>query len=117
MLVAVYGTLKQGHANYRHQLEGLRPIHALVVDIPFSMFKGDAYPMIVSSSGNHPIFVEVFEVDSAMMEKLDQFEGPYNFHRESIFLAEINQEVAIYVFNEPDPPPGFTSVESGKWPS
>jgi gamma-glutamylcyclotransferase (GGCT)/AIG2-like uncharacterized protein YtfP len=81
------------------------------------MYEGDAYPMIVSSSDNHPIFVEVFEVDAAMLEKLDQLEAPYNYHRESIFLAELDQKVAIYVFNEPNPPPEFALVKSGRWPS
>lgn len=115
MLVAVYGTLKQGHENNLHHLNGLRPLHAIFVAIPFRMYEGDAYPMIVSSSDNHPIFVEVFEVDAYMMEKLDRLEAPYNFHRESTFLAELDREVEIYVYNEPHPPPGFTSVESGEW--
>ena len=111
----VYGTHKQGHNNYLSHLNGHRPVRALFVDIPFRMYEGDAYPMIVPSSDNHPIFVEVFEVETDTLEKLDHLESPYDYHRENIFLAEFDREVAIYVFNEPNPPPGFNLVESGIW--
>ncbi len=117
MLVAVYGTLKQGHNNNLHHLDGLRPLHALFVNIPFRMYEGEAYPMIVSYPENHSIFVEVFDVDAEKLEELDRLEAPYNFHRENVFLAELDREAEIYVFNEPNPPPGFTLFESGKWPS
>ncbi len=79
------------------------------------MYEGEAYPMIVSSPDNHSIYVEVFEVDSGKLEELDRMEAPYNYHRESIFLSELAQEAEIYVFNEPNPPPEFTAVASGKW--
>ncbi len=115
MLVAVYGTLKRGHNNNLHHLDGLRPLHALFVNIPFRMYEGEAYPMIVSNPDNHSIFVEVFEVDAVKLGELDRLEAPYNFHRENILLAELDREAAIYVFNEPDPPSGFTTTESGKW--
>ncbi len=116
MLVAVYGTLKQGYNNNLHHLDGLRPLHALFVNIPFRMYEGEAYPMIVSSSDNHSIYVEVFEVDAGKLEELDRMEAPYNYHRESIFLSELDREAEIYVFNETDPPSGFTVTESGYWP-
>ena len=115
MRVAVYGTLKQGHTNNLHHLDGLRPLHALFVNIPYYMYEGEAYPMIVSSTDNHSILVEVFDVDTDKLEELDRLEAPYNFHRENIFLAELDREAAIYVFNEPDPPSGFAATESGKW--
>ncbi len=73
--------------------------------------------MIVSSPDNHSIYVEVFEVDAGKLEELDRMEAPYNYHRERIFLSELDREAEIYVFNEPDPPSGFTLIESGKWPS
>ncbi len=115
MLVAVYGTLKQGHNNNLHHLDGLRPLHALIVNIPFRMYAGEAYPMIVSNPGNHSIYVEVFDVESDKLEELDRLEAPYDYHRESIFLSELDQEAEIYVFNEVDPPPEFTAVASGTW--
>ncbi len=117
MLVAVYGTLKHGHTNNLHHLDGLQPLHSLFVDIPYRMYEGEAYPMIVSSRDNHSIFVEVFDVNADKLEELDRLEAPYNFHRENIFLAELDRGAEIYVFNEPNPPPGFTLIESGKWPS
>jgi gamma-glutamylcyclotransferase (GGCT)/AIG2-like uncharacterized protein YtfP len=115
MLVAVYGTLKQGHKNNLQYLDGLRPLHSLFVEIPYRMYEGEAYPMIVYSRDSHSIFVEVFEVDADKLEELDRLEAPYNFHRENIFLAELDREAAIYVFDEPDPPADFTAVPSGKW--
>ncbi len=116
MLVAVYGTLKQGYNNNLHHLDGLRPLHSLFVDIPYRMYEGEAYPMIVSNPDNHPIYVEVFDVDADKLEELDRLEALYNYHRESIFLSELDREAAIYVFNESNPPPGFAFIESGKWP-
>ena len=115
MLVAVYGSLKEGYKNNRRFLNGLHPLHALFVEIPFRMYEGDAYPMIVSSLSDHPIFVEVFEVDADTLEKLDGLEALYNYHCETILLTELERETELYVFSEPDPPPEFTTVESGKW--
>ena len=117
MLVAVYGTLKQGHINNPGHLDGFEPQHALFVDIPFRMYEGAEYPMIVPSSDIHPIFVEVFEVDAETLERLDYLEAPYAYHRETIYIAEFGREVAIYVYDEPEPPSEFNLVKLGKWPS
>lgn len=87
MLVAVYDTLKQGYENNRRVLSGVLPIHARFVEIPFRMYSSIKYPMIVSSPGMHPIFVEVFDVELDTLEKLDQLEAPYNYHRETVFLT------------------------------
>ena len=116
MLVAVYGTLKQWHTNNPGHLDGFEPQDARFVDIPFRMYEGAEYPMIVPSADIHPIFVEVFEVDEDTLENLDHLEAPYNYHRQSVYLAELDREVAIYVYDEPEPPPEFNLVESGKWP-
>ena len=115
MLVAVYGTLKRGYGNHRRMLNGYIPLQSLFIEIPFHMYATDAYPMILPSLENHPIYVEVFEVDAVKLAELDRLEAPYNFHRETIFVAELHQEVEIYVFSEIDPPSHFTLVDSGEW--
>ena len=115
MLVAVYGTLKQGHINNPGHLDGIEPQHAGFVYIPFRMYEGTEYPMIVPSADTHPIYVEVFEVDEDTLENLDLLEAPYNYHRQNVYVAELDREVAIYVYDEPEPPPGFNVVASGNW--
>ena len=45
--------------------------------------------MILSSSRDHPIFVEVYEVDAATLSKLDQLEAPYDCRRQTVFLSEL----------------------------
>ncbi len=115
MLVAAYGTLKQGHNNNLHHLDWLRPLHALFVNMPFRMYECDAYPMIVSSPESNPIFVEVFDVDSATLAALDQLEAPYNYRLETVFLSELEQKAEIYVFSDTDPPTEFTEIVSGSW--
>ena len=71
--------------------------------------------MIVSNPDNHSIYVEVFDVDADKLEELDRLEAPYRYHRESIFLPELDREAEIYVFNESKPPPEFKAVASGNW--
>ena len=71
--------------------------------------------MIVPSTDNHSVSVEIYKVDSSTLAKLDELEAPYRFHRETTFLAELDQEVELYVYDEPTPPSDFRLVESGEW--
>jgi gamma-glutamylcyclotransferase (GGCT)/AIG2-like uncharacterized protein YtfP len=116
MLVAIYGTLKVGHFNYEEHLKGEMPVTACFVALPFEMYAGDAYPMLVPSENGerHPIWVEVFDVDDEKLRELDELEAPYGYWRESVFIDQVGEEVAIYLHPAPAPE-GFVRVASGKW--
>ena len=96
-------------------LKGQEPIDERVIQIPFGMYASDAYPMIVPSYELKPIFVEIYEVDLDLLSKLDLFEAPYNFHRERIFVSELNDDVEIYIYDEKEPPDEFRAVQDGNW--
>lgn len=117
MLVAIYGTLKVGYDNYQRHLKGERPVEALFVELPYEMYAGDDYPMLVPAAAGerHRIWVEIFDVDETKMRELDDLEAPYGYWRDTVFVAELGKNVAIYLHPAPAPP-GFTRVPSGKWP-
>ncbi len=118
MLVALYGTLKVGHFNYERHLKRETPTTALFVELPFEMYTNDEYPMLVRTINGERcrIWVEIFEVDDDKMRELDALEAPYGYWRESVFVEELGENVAIYLHPAP-PPSGFTRVASGKWPT
>lgn len=117
MLVAIYGTLKVGYFNYEKHLKGKMPVTARFVELPFEMYAGDDYPMLLPAAGGerHPIWVEIFDVDDDELRDLDELEAPYGYWRETIFVGELGDQVAIYLHPAPAPE-GFTRVASGKWP-
>ena len=114
MLVAVYGTLKTGEANYARFLSGRTPSFRGFVQIPYRMYANGAYPMLVPAEEQSRVFVEVFEVDEIKMRELDALEEPYDYWRETVHLAEDGSDVEIYVHAAP-PPAGFELVSSGEW--
>jgi gamma-glutamylcyclotransferase (GGCT)/AIG2-like uncharacterized protein YtfP len=114
--VAVYGTLKSGEANYDRFLPGISPIFRGFVEIPYRMYASESYPMLVPSREKHRIFVEIFEVDGETLQRLDAFEEPYHYRRETTHVSEAGMEVALYVHDLP-PPDGFKLVGGGAWSS
>ena len=114
LLVAVYGTLKTGEANYSRFLEGRKPRFRGYVEIPYGMYANRAYPMLVPTRENSLVYVEVFDVDESKMGELDALEAPYDYWRESVHLREWGRDASIYVHAAP-PTEGFTRVSSGNW--
>ena len=116
VLVAVYGTLKQGEANYERFLSGHEPVYRGAVPAPYLMYDNGSYPMLVPADETHAIFVEIYDVDEATLGSLDALEEPYDYRRETLHVGELGRDVAIYVHADP-PPPGFTPADSGEWKS
>jgi gamma-glutamylcyclotransferase (GGCT)/AIG2-like uncharacterized protein YtfP len=116
VLVAVYGTLKQGEANYERYLSGREPVHRGAVRAPYLMYDNGSYPMLVPVEEEHAIFVEIYDVDDRTLRALDALEEPYDYRRETIHVSELGRDVEIYVHTEP-PPPGFRLAVSGDWKS
>ncbi len=115
MLLAVYGTLKTGHSNYLLHLPDKRPLHALSTELPYRMYECETYPVILRSSIHHPIYIEIFDVSEDLMVNLDQLEAPYGLQREAVPIADLDLNVDIYVYAEPEPPAGFKPVDTGVW--
>ena len=115
-LVAVYGTLKQGHYNYERYLRGVSPVASALVEIPFRMYANGDYPMLVPDvdGERHRIRIEVFDVDDRKLRELDALEEPYGYWRESIPVEELGRDVEVYLHPAPAPP-GFSLVLSGDW--
>lgn len=116
VLVALYGTLKVGYFNYERHLKGEMPVTARFLELPFEMYAGDEYPMLMPAVNNerHRIWVEIFDVTDDKMRELDALEEPYGYWRELVFVEELGESVAVYLHSAPAPE-GFVRVESGKW--
>ncbi len=93
--IGVYGTLKQGQrANY--MLATSEFIGEFRVAIPFQMFNLGAYPALVEDVEDHPITLEVYQVeDEAVLAGLDRYEGYPSLYQKSTVTVE-GMEVTIY---------------------
>jgi len=103
-LLAVYGTLKENFPNYFYYLNPLKPIYRGLVRIPFQMYSSEGFPLLFPSDDLHPIYLEVFEVNEKILNRIDRLEGvPKLYTRCKIFLEEINAYVNIYVIADRKP--------------
>lgn len=111
-LVAVYGTLKENESNYFVHLAPRKPIKSGFFSIPYTMYSNGFYPMLIPSS-LQKIYLEIYSVDNEKLKILDDLEIPYNYHRRTIQIEE--DEIELYVYNEPSNPPEFQLVSNGNF--
>jgi gamma-glutamylcyclotransferase (GGCT)/AIG2-like uncharacterized protein YtfP len=71
-LLFVYGSLKRGQANHR-ELGGARFVRAARTTAAFALREIAGYPALVS--GQRAITGELYEVSTASLSELDEFEG------------------------------------------
>ncbi|NHJ47930.1 MAG: gamma-glutamylcyclotransferase [Asgard group archaeon] len=103
-LLAVYGTLKENFPNYYYYLNPLKPIFKGLVEIPYVMYSNEGFPLLFPSDDLHQIYIEVFEIDDKILNKIDRLEGvPAFYTRAKIRLDEINYDVYIYVITNQEP--------------
>lgn len=91
-LVFVYGTLKSGYrANYK--LEGGEYIGPAKTPPIFQMFgRGAGFPMITLVEENgHEVLGEVYRVNEATMQSLDQYEGVPHFYKRMRVAAIVDK--------------------------
>jgi gamma-glutamylaminecyclotransferase len=74
-LVFVYGTLKRGGVNHQ-ALAGQRLVAEARTEPGFRLYLLDGYPgMVAAAAGGLSISGELWEVDGAALERLDELEG------------------------------------------
>ena len=97
--VFVYGSLKRGCSNHRHLLDQTFIGPARTVP-GFRLYDLGGYPGMVPHPGDHSgVAGEVWSVDDAALQRLDEFEGTHEglYRREPVALQ---------------PPFGDTAVEA-----
>lgn len=114
--VAVYGSLRQGHGNWRWLLNR-EPVETSTLS-QFKMYSLGGFPGVLhSDSEEDQIVVEVYEADEKDMESLDRLEG-YREHDPdtSMYVRERVEGVDawIYVWNGRELPEE-KHVASGDW--
>ena len=112
--VAVYGTLKRGHANHRAFLRDARFRRSGPIRVPYRLFGSDEYPMLIPAERTSTVVVEVFAVDSATLKRLDRFEARFGYRRTQV--VPLGEEEPLSLYFHPGPPPeDFREVPGGAW--
>ena len=103
-LLAVYGTLKENFPNYFYYINPKVPIFRGLVKLPFQMHSNGGFPLLFPSESFNQIYIEIFEVNSKTLEKIDRLEGvPHFYKRLEIFIPEITKNTFIYVITDQEP--------------
>ncbi|MHA1126113.1 MAG: gamma-glutamylcyclotransferase family protein [Candidatus Heimdallarchaeota archaeon] len=103
-LLAVYGTLKENFPNYFYYLNPRKPIFRGLVQIPYKMYSNGNFPLLFPAEEDHPIHLEIFEVEEKVIMKIDNLEGvPHLYHRVKIYFEEVKAEVFLYVVANREP--------------
>lgn len=112
-IVAVYGTLRQGHGNHRILAEGNAELKGAfrTNNNEWRMVSLGGFPACVPGDGN--ISVEVYEVDSPTLERLDCLEGYPTLYQKGGLMTPWGQ-ATIYVMSS-GAIRGAPHIESGDW--
>src|SRR6185503_9965282 len=100
-LVFVYGTLRRGNAG------------SMSVRFPNAKFIGDAkvtgslydlgaYPGLLLDDSKSLVVGEVYEVDEAVLNELDEFEATSNYQRRETDVSLVTHKTKCWTY-EPDP--------------
>ena len=118
MLVAVYGTLREGCGNWRWCLKDRAEKISTERLSYHKMYSMGGFPFIVESDDEHDeITCEVFDVNpkisDAVLSDLDSLEGyPYMYNRKVVDTS--HGDAHIYYMGEKDEN-FYPFVESGDW--
>jgi gamma-glutamylaminecyclotransferase len=99
--VFVYGTLKQGYGNYARILAGNSNfLGTAVTDGKFKMLDS-GFPVLLSvQSGGKHVAGEVFEVNDAVLKRLDQLEGEGSMYDRKLVTVQMEsgEFVQAYIY-------------------
>ena len=112
MLVAVYGSLKQGFGNNRLlSASVLKGTDQTPPD--YTMYSMGGFPCITEEPGTS-IHIEVYEIDEEVFQRLDWLEGyPRFYNRKEI--DTVYGTAWIYYIKDPDNLGHLNKVVDGEW--
>lgn len=113
--VFVYGSLKRQQANH-HWLDGARFVGRARLR-GAQLYSLGAYPMaVLRDHTSHVIHGEVFEVDAAGLDRLDQLEGYPGYYDRQVLALSDGTSAWVYLGND-DHVKGCSLVAFGDWAS
>jgi len=112
MLVAVYGSLKQGYGNHR-LLETSEFKGGTQTKPEYTMYSMGGFPCITEEGGTS-IEIEVYEVEDSVFSRLDQLEGYPTFYNRKEIETEWG-DAWVYYINDRAYLGRLNVVESGRW--
>jgi gamma-glutamylaminecyclotransferase len=108
----VYGSLKRG-AEHHRELSSARFVGEARTTSGYRLVRYGAYPAM--TAGDHAVVGELYEVDSALLERLDDFEGcPTLYRRGSAHLSDEREAIAYIIGAERAR--GCHEISGGYWP-
>ena len=115
MLVAVYGSLRQGFGNHNHFLRGYNCLCIFRSKPDYTMYSLGGFPAVVEvgDGAGSEIVYEVYDVNNQTEQALDRLEGVAHdfYYRGSIITPQ--GTAVIYLMREPPRLAGV--VDSGDW--
>ncbi len=116
-LIAVYGTLKEGHHNHRVLGES-KLIGKHVTEPKFTMYSNGGFP-IVSPYGDTPIVIEVYQVDNPTdlqrVYRLEGYSGTRNSSANWYDTVDVETPYGVAEMFVMDKVQGRPVVASGEW--
>ncbi len=113
--IAVYGSLRFGHGNWRWLLN-CDPVKTEVVNIPFRMISLGGFPGLIPSVENHDITIEIYDVNDRTYKGIEALEGYPDFYQKAI-IPSSEGDLEVYVLLSKRYQRGYDSVENGDWNS
>jgi len=110
--VFVYGTLKSGYGNHALLQRSVKGYSAVAPGI--NLYKGDYFPFAMRGQGQ--AIGEVYEIDNALLKKLDDLEGhPMFYHRElTPVILDNGQTIKAWIYLY-DKAHHYPIIADGNW--
>lgn len=91
-IIAVYGTLKEGHGNYHRLLTSSKQIAKNAkTEEQFAMYSS-GIPYVVKDEKKTQIVVELYEVDDSTLKRIDRLEGHPNWYKRELTPVIITED-------------------------
>ena len=99
-LIFVYGTLKRGYSN--NILLASCPFIGQAITKPhYRLYDCGPYPCLIKDEHGRAIRGEIYEVDDAVLRRLDRLEGvPFLYQRGEIELQNFQGPVIAYFYQQ-----------------
>ena len=96
LLIAAYGTLKKGFYNH-YLLEGEKFLGEAISKERFSLGHA-SFPAVIPDINGSPIKVEIYEVSSETLNKLDRLEGYPDFYNRELYEFTLKDGKTVKAF-------------------